>query len=92
MGWGESGFKCLRVRVSRACVILVLCECIYNEPAVSPVLPDLTIPVPWVLLRVGWSILLVPPWVTSSRFLVGIGRLSLNILLLFYVFLSFLFP
>ena len=33
----------------------------------------LTIPAPWVLLCVGWSITLWPPWVTALR---GIERLS----------------
>ena len=31
----------------------------------------LTIPAPWVILHVGWTIPLVPPWVTASRFLAG---------------------
>ena len=43
----------------------------------------LTIPVPLVLLRVRWSIPLVPPWVTASRVLVGNSEaeLKLNLLL-----------
>ena len=31
----------------------------------------LTIPAPWIFLRIGWSITLVPPWVTTFRFLAG---------------------
>ena len=56
----------------------------------------LMLPVPWVLLRVGWSIPLVPPWMTSSRFLAGnrdaeLKHTILSSLLLFRVFLSFPF-
>ena len=31
----------------------------------------LTIPATWVFLRVVWSIILIPPYVTASRFLAG---------------------
>ena len=56
----------------------------------------LTIPAPWVLLRIGWSILLVPPWVTAFRFFAGNREAELkpttfSSLLLFHIFLSLLF-
>ena len=56
----------------------------------------LTITVSWVLLRVGWSIHLAPPWVTASRFFVGnreaeLKHTTFSSLLLLRVFLSFLF-
>ena len=77
-----------------ACVILILCECIWNVPKVSLVLlafddtgslgyppfqGDLS---PWF-----------PPWVTTSRFLAGNREAELKpttflSLLLFRVFLS----
>ena len=52
----------------------------------------LTIPAPWVLLHIGWSITMVPPGVTASRFLAGNREAELksntfSSLLLFRVFL-----
>ena len=57
---------------------------------------SLTIMAPWVLLHNRWSILLVPSWVTASRFLAGNKESELkptifSSLLLFCGFLSFLF-
>ena len=82
---------------SRARAIIVLLECIWNVPAVSLVPQPLTIPSPWVLLRVRWFITLVPKWVTVSRFLAGNRDVELTLitfssLLIFRVFLSFLLP
>ena len=76
-------------------VILFFCECIWNAVAVSLVTPAFDGTVSWVLLRVGWSIPLVPPWVTASRFLAGNREAELkpttfSSLLLFHVFQSFL--
>ena len=56
----------------------------------------LTISAPWVLIHVGWSIFLVPQWVTTSRFLVvnkkgELKPTTISSPLLFRVFLSFLF-
>ena len=53
----------------------------------------LKIPAPWVFLQVGWSIPLVPSWVTASYFLAGNRNVELNLttfssFLLFRVFLS----
>ena len=39
MGWGEFRFSCWGGQGAHAHVILVLCECIWNAPAVSLVLP-----------------------------------------------------
>ena len=57
-GWRESGFNCWGVR-TRARVILVLRECIWNVPAVSLVLPafddtdSLGFPSRWVVYLPG---------------------------------------
>ena len=77
--------------------ILVLREYIWNALTVLLSSQPLTIPAPQVFLRVGWSILLVPPWVTASRFLAGnrvaeLQPTTFSSLLLFRVFLSFLTP
>ena len=55
----------------------------------------LTIQAPQVLLRVEWSIPMVPSWVTVSRFLAGnrvaeLKPITFSSLLLFRYFLSFL--
>ena len=54
----------------RTLVILVLCECIWNAPAFSLVLPVFDDTGSWVFLCVGWSIPLLP-WITDSHFLPG---------------------
>ena len=71
MEWEESEFNCWGGQGARVCVILVLRECIWKTPAVSLVLSafDDTVSPSWVL-HVSWSIPMVPPWVTASRFLV----------------------
>ena len=67
----------------------------HQQSRLSP--QPLTVPAPWVILRVNWSIPLVPPLVTPSRFLAGNGGeaelklTTFSSLLLFRVFLSFLF-
>ena len=95
-GVGESGFNCWRVRgpalVSFLFYVIVSGMrpwfCLSSQP--------LTVPVPWVLLRVGCSLLLVPSWVTASRFLAWnreaeLKPITFSSLLLFCVFLSFFF-
>ena len=81
------------------CVILILCECIWNAPAVSLVLPALddtsslgSPPHPMVYPPGS----IVPPWVTVSHFLAGNREVELkpttfSSLLLFHGSLSFLF-
>ena len=55
----------------------------------------LTIPAPWVILYVGLSIFVVPPWVTASRFLAENREVELKpttfSTFTFPCFLSFLF-
>ena len=64
----------LECLVVRARVILVLRESIWNEPAVSLVLPtlddtgSLSSPPRQVVYHPGF---MVPPWVTTSHFLTG---------------------
>ena len=54
----------LEGKVACAYIILVLlCSRLSSLP--------LMIPPPWVLLRVRWSVPLVPPEVTASHFLAG---------------------
>ena len=48
----------------------------------------LTIPAPWLFLRIRWSIALVPPWVTASRFLAGNREAQLNPLLFLHSYSS----
>ena len=86
----------LRGQRARDHVVLVLRECIWNAPAVSLVLPvfDDTSSLGSPPRRVVY--LLVPPWVTVSRFLAGNREVELkpttfSSFLLFCVFLSFLF-
>ena len=62
-----------------------------NCPSSQP----LAILAPWIILHIGWSIPLIPPWATASHFLVGNKKAELKLntfssFLLFYVFLSFL--
>ena len=77
-------------------VILVLCECIWSAPMILLVLPAFDDTSSLGCPCVGWSIPLLPPWVTASHFLVGNREAELKPttfsgLLLFCVFLSFLF-
>ena len=80
------------VQGAHACVILVLCECIWNVPAVSLVIPEFG--------NTGycfeWSVSGVSTPVTASCLVAGNREAGLNLitfssLLLFYVFLFFLF-
>ena len=95
MGWGESRFNCWDVRGAHARVILVLGECIWNEPAVSLVFPafddsgTLGSPPRQVVYP------LVALWVTASCFLTvnreaELKPTTFSSLLLSRVFLSFL--
>ena len=84
---------------ARACVILVLRECIWNAPTASLVFPDFDDigSLGYSLSQVVYPPLsMIPPWVTSSRFLAENREAELkpttfSSLLLFLVFLSFLF-
>ena len=71
MGWGESGFNFWGGQGAQAVVILVLCECIWNAPAASFVLPafDDTGSLGSPRQVVYPPACIVPPWVTVSRFL-----------------------
>ena len=84
---------------ARACVILVLRECIIYTPAVSLVLPAfddtgfLGFPSRQVVYPPAS---IVPSWVTASRFISGSSEVdikptTISSLILFRVFLSFLF-
>ena len=81
-----------------ACVSIVLCECMRNAPAVSLFLPAFhdTVSLGSPLRQVVYPInYMVPPWLTTSRFLAGnrVAELKPTIfssLLHFRVFLSFL--
>ena len=68
-------------------VILVLCECIWNVPAASLILPQFSS---------EWSIPMVPPCVIASHFLVGNREVEMKCIifssfLVSHVFLTFLF-
>ena len=58
MGWGNLG-SILGGQGARARVSLVLRDCIWNAPRYRFSSQPLTIPTPWVLLHVIWSISLV---------------------------------
>ena len=99
VGWGESRFNCWGDQGAHAHAILVLCECIWNAPTVSFVLPAfddtgfLGSPPHQVVYPTSQ---IVPPWVTASRFLSGnreaeLKSTNFSSLLLFCDFLSFLF-
>ena len=93
---GESGFNCWVVKgpVLVLFMFYVNVSGMHQQSRLSS--QPLTIMAPWVFLRIRLSIPLVPPWVTSSRFLSGNMKAELKLtaftlLLLFCVFLSFLF-
>ena len=74
----ESGLNCWGIHWP-VLVILVLPECIWNVPAVKLILSTFEDtsslgPPPHQVVYPPGS--MVPPWVTASHFLVGIGRLS----------------
>ena len=71
MGRGESGFDCWGVRGPAFVLFLFYVNLSGMRPRSRLSSQPLTIPAPWVLIRVGWSILLVPPLVTISHFLAG---------------------
>ena len=82
--------------VAHVHVNLDLRECIWNmlQSRLSSQ-PFMVLP-PWVFLHVGWSIPLVPPFVTASSLLAWNREAELKpttfaSLLLYSVFLSFLF-
>ena len=98
MVWGSVGSVVGGSR-GRARVILVLCECIWNVPTVSLVLPpfddtgSLGSPPHQVVYPAGF---MVSPWATASCFLAGnreapLKSTTFSSLLLYRVFLSFLF-
>ena len=71
IGWGEFGFNSWGIRGARLVLFLFHVNVSEMHPRSRLSSQPLTIPTPWVLLHVGWSIPLVLPWVTASRFLVG---------------------
>ena len=94
MGWrSQDWIQLLGGQGACKCIIFFLCECIWTVPVVSLSFQFLTIMGSWVLLFIGLSIPLVPPWVTGSHFLAGTRETELkpttfSLLLLFHVFLS----
>ena len=75
MRWGKSGFNCWGIKES-ALVSFLYLYCIISGMRLQSRLSyqPLTIPVPWVLLRIRWFIPLVP-W---FHFLVGNREAELN--------------
>ena len=71
MGWGESGFNCSEIRWPSLVLFLFYVNVFGMRLRSHFSFQPLRIPTPWVLLRVRWSIPLVLPWVTASRFLAG---------------------
>ena len=71
MGWRESGFNCWGVWGPALMLFLFYVNISGMRPLSRFPSQPLTIPSPWVLFRIKWSILLVPPWVTVSCFLAG---------------------
>ena len=59
MGWGRSGFNCWGVRGPALVLFLFYVNVSEMRPRSLLSSQPLTIPVPWVLLRVKWSIPLV---------------------------------
>ena len=94
MGWGGVWVQLFEGQGAGDHVILVLCECISDAPAVSLVFPafddtgSLGYPPRMVVYPHGCT---VPPWVIAYRFLEGNREAKLKSLLLFRVFLSFFF-
>ena len=68
MGWGSLGSIVGRSRGSCSCYSCFTCKYLECSRGLA-ITSSLTIPAPVVFLRVGWSITLVPPWVTTSHFL-----------------------
>ena len=60
MGWGESGFKCWGFRAPALVLFLFYVNVSGVRPLSRLSSQPLTIPPPWVLLRVKWSIPLIP--------------------------------
>ena len=94
LGVGGVWVQLLGCQGSRARVVLVLRQCIWNAPAVSLVPPafdntgSLGSPPRQVVYPPGF---MVPPWVTASRFLAGNTEAELKLttfssLLLFPIF------
>ena len=74
MGLGDSGFNCWRgqgVKGSALVLFLFYVNVSGLRPRSRLSSQPLTILAPWVLLRVGRSIPLIPLWVSASHFLVG---------------------
>ena len=95
--YGVDEVQMLWDQVACVCAILVLRECIWNERSCLSS-QALAIPLPWVILCVGWSIFLVSYWVTIPCFFAGNRKSESEVkpptffsLLLFLVFLVFLF-
>ena len=95
MGWGKSGFNCWEFRGPALVLFLFYMNVSGMRPRPRLSSQPLTIPAPLFLLRVRWSIFLVPPWVTASCFLAGNKEAELKpsifSSLLFFHVLSFLF-
>ena len=92
MGWGKSGFNFGWVRWPSLVLFLFYVNVFGMRLRSQLSSQPSAIPVPWVLLGVGWSVPLVPAWVTASHFLVGNREAELNPINLLLVFPSFLFP
>ena len=71
MGWGVSRFNCWEIRGTTLVLFLFYVNVSRMRPRPRLPFQSLTILAPWVFLRNGWSISLVPPWVTGSLFLTG---------------------
>ena len=97
MGWGSLGSITSWVKGLTLVLFLFYMNISRLRPRSCLSFHRSTIPTPLVPFRVGWSIPLVPPWVTASRFLAGNREAELKLtafssLLRFRVFLCFLFP
>ena len=94
--WRKSELNSWEVKGSAIVLFLFYVNISAMLPRFRSSSQPLTMPVPWVILRVRWSILVVSTLVTASCFLAGNRESKLKsttfyFLLLFSVFLSFLF-
>ena len=91
MGWGESGFTCCGVK-GPTLVLFLFYVNVSGMKTRSPLSSHpMTIPIPWVTLRVRWTIPMVSTLLTASHFLPGSREAKLKPTT-FFSLLLFCFP